>query len=216
MSSLSRRTLNSVTLTRVAQAVALALTATLVGCQSTSHMGDSESVRAHNYQARLKQKPVFIHDKPAQQAPDDVWERMRQGFKLQDDIGVNPRIEQQRLWFASNPSHLETVGDRGSLYMHYIVERLEERDMPLELALLPAIESAYNPWRIHAPMRSAYGSSSPRPGGTSTCAKRVSMMVGATLPRRPTQRWTTCHACTTCSTATGCWHWRPTTPAKAP
>ena len=153
MSSLSRRTLNSVTLTRVAQAVALALTATLVGCQSTSHMGDSESVRAHNYQARLKQKPVFIHDKPAQQAPDDVWERMRQGFKLQDDIGVNPRIEQQRLWFASNPSHLETVGDRGSLYMHYIVERLEERDMPLELALLPAIESAYNPLaysRAHA------------------------------------------------------------------
>ena len=53
--------------------------------------------------------------------------------------------EQQRLWFASNPSFLENAGERGSLYIHYIVERLEERNMPLELALLPVIESAYNP-----------------------------------------------------------------------
>ncbi len=70
---------------------------------------------------------------------------MRQGFQLQDNLGVNPRIEQQRLWFASNPSFLENAGERGSLYIHYIVERLEERNMPLELALLPVIESAYNP-----------------------------------------------------------------------
>ncbi len=70
---------------------------------------------------------------------------MRRGFQLQDNLGVNPRIEQQRLWFASNPSFLENAGERGSLYIHYIVERLEERNMPLELALLPVIESAYNP-----------------------------------------------------------------------
>lgn len=83
--------------------------------------------------------------KPSPLPPQDVWERMRQGFKLQDGQNVNPRIEQQRLWFASNPSFLENAGERGSLYIHYIVERLEERNMPLELALLPAIESAYNP-----------------------------------------------------------------------
>ncbi|MDD0974898.1 LysM peptidoglycan-binding domain-containing protein [Pseudomonas fontis] len=153
MSSPSRRTFNSVALTRLAQATALALTATLVGCQSTPQVNESESVRAHNFQTRIKQKPIFVHEKPAEQAPQDVWDRMRQGFQLQDGIAVNPRIEQQRLWFASNPSFLEGAGDRGSLYIHYIVERLEERDMPLELALLPAIESAYNPMaysRAHA------------------------------------------------------------------
>ncbi len=153
MSSTSRRTFNSVALTRLAQASALALAATLVGCQSTRQIDESESVRAHNYQARMKQKPVFIPVQQAEQAPQDVWERMRQGFALQDDMAVNPRIEQQRLWFASNPSFLENAGDRGSLYIHYIVERLEERNMPLELALLPAIESAYNPMaysRAHA------------------------------------------------------------------
>ena len=154
MSSSSRRTSQSVALTRLAQISALALAATLVGCQSTRQVDESESVRAHNYQARIKHKPApLIIAKPKQQAPQDVWERMRQGFALQDTIDVNPRIEQQRLWFASNPRFVETAGERGSLYLHYIVERLEERDMPLELALLPAIESAYNPMaysRAHA------------------------------------------------------------------
>lgn len=154
MSSSSRRTSQSVALTRLAQISALALAATLVGCQSTRQVDESESVRAHNYQARIKHKPApLIMAKPKQQAPQDVWERMRQGFALQDTIDVNPRIEQQRLWFASNPRFVETAGERGSLYLHYIVERLEERDMPLELALLPAIESAYNPMaysRAHA------------------------------------------------------------------
>ncbi|MBV4535342.1 lytic transglycosylase domain-containing protein [Pseudomonas urmiensis] len=153
MSSRSRRTSQSVALTRLAQISALALAATLVGCQSTRQVDESESVRAHNYQARIKHKPAPLMVKPREQAPQDVWERMRQGFALQDSIDVNPRIEQQRLWFASNPRFVETAGERGSLYLHYIVERLEERDMPLELALLPAIESAYNPMaysRAHA------------------------------------------------------------------
>ncbi|QXI36858.1 lytic transglycosylase domain-containing protein [Pseudomonas xantholysinigenes] len=154
MSSRSRRTAHSVALTRLAQISALALAATLVGCQSTRQLDESDSVRAHNYQARIKHKPAPLVIKTKEQAPpQDVWERMRQGFALQDGMDVNPRIEQQRLWFASNPSFLENAGERGSLYLHYIVERLEERDMPLELALLPAIESAYNPMaysRAHA------------------------------------------------------------------
>jgi len=152
MSSRSRRTSHSVALTRLAQISALALAATLVGCQSTRQVDESDSVRA-SYQARIKHKPAPLMVKKAEEAPQDVWERMRQGFALQDNIDVNPRIEQQRLWFASNPSYLENAGERGSLYLHYIVERLEERDMPLELALLPAIESAYNPMaysRAHA------------------------------------------------------------------
>ncbi|MBA1187749.1 transglycosylase SLT domain-containing protein [Pseudomonas entomophila] len=155
MSTRSRRTVQSAALTRLAQAAALALAATLVGCQSTSRVSEADSVQVPNYQARIKHKPVLMTaaPKPVEQAPQDVWERMRRGFVLQDSIGVNPRIEQQRLWFSSNPSFVETAGERGSLYMHYIVERLEERDMPLELALLPAIESAYNPMaysRAHA------------------------------------------------------------------
>ncbi|MFJ2709566.1 transglycosylase SLT domain-containing protein [Pseudomonas sp. NPDC087346] len=143
MSSSIRKSVNSDTLTRLAQAIAVAVSATLAGC--SSHAPQPEASHTPNIAARAKQKPIWLTEKASPQAPQDVWERMRQGFQLQDGLGVNPRIEQQRLWFASNPSFLENAGERGSLYIHYIVERLEERNMPLELALLPVIESAYNP-----------------------------------------------------------------------
>ncbi|MHC8300131.1 transglycosylase SLT domain-containing protein [Pseudomonas sp. ZS1P83] len=143
MSSSIRKAINSDALTRLAQAIAVAVSATLAGC--SSHVPQTDAVHTPNIAARAKQKPIWLSEKPTPQVPQDVWERMRQGFQLQDSLGVNPRIEQQRLWFASNPSFLENAGERGSLYIHYIVERLEERNMPLELALLPVIESAYNP-----------------------------------------------------------------------
>ena len=143
MSSSIRKAINSDALTRLAQAIAVAVSATLAGC--SSHVPQTEATHTPNIAARAKQKPIWLSEKPTPQIPQDVWERMRQGFQLQDNAGVNPRIEQQRLWFASNPSFLENAGERGSLYIHYIVERLEERNMPLELALLPVIESAYNP-----------------------------------------------------------------------
>lgn len=145
MSSSIRRSVQSDTLTRLAQAIAVAVSATLAGCQSTSQLPQTDAAHTPNIAARAKQKPVWLTEKPSPQVPQDIWERMRQGFQLQETAGVNPRIEQQRLWFASNPSFLENAGERGSLYIHYIVERLEERNMPLELALLPVIESAYNP-----------------------------------------------------------------------
>ncbi|MHC8314177.1 transglycosylase SLT domain-containing protein [Pseudomonas sp. LB3P31] len=143
MSSSIRKSINSDALTRLAQAIAVAVSATLAGC--SSHVPQTEATHTPNIAARAKQKPVWLSEKPVPQIPQDVWERMRQGFQLQDSLGVNPRIEQQRLWFASNPTYLESAGERGSLYIHYIVERLEERNMPLELALLPVIESSYNP-----------------------------------------------------------------------
>src|SRR5471032_702443 len=145
MSSSIRKTNHSDALTRLAQAVAVAVSATLAGCQSTNFAAQSTVQPKPNLTAKIKQKPIWLSEKPSPEVPQDVWERMRRGFQLQDGLGVNPRIEQQRLWFASNPSFLENAGERGSLYIHYIVERLEERNMPLELALLPVIESAYNP-----------------------------------------------------------------------
>lgn len=116
------------------------LAASLAGCQSTDNRHDAD------YSAiAAKRREAHWQDQVAGQQHQDIWERMREGFALQDEIGVNPRIERQRLWFVSNPAHIDKVSERGALYLHYIVERLEERGMPLELALLPVIESAYNP-----------------------------------------------------------------------
>ena len=145
MSSFKGYSINSDALTRLVKAIAVAVSATLAGCQSMDHSAQTTERASLKITKRIPQDPLWLSQKPSPLPPQDVWERMRQGFKLQDDQNVNPRIEQQRLWFASNPSFLENAGERGSLYIHYIVERLEERNMPLELALLPAIESAYNP-----------------------------------------------------------------------
>lgn len=124
----------------------------IAGCQNMAP-SSPESDRDTDRAVSLQQEPEWLSQQVEPEEPRDIWERMREGFKLQGEIGVNPRIEQQRLWFASNPSFLENASERGSLYIHYVVERLEERNMPMELALLPVIESAYNPFaysRSHA------------------------------------------------------------------
>jgi membrane-bound lytic murein transglycosylase D len=74
----------------------------------------------------------------------DVFDRMRAGFKL-DDID-SPRIDQQLAFYANNPQYLERVFGRAGLYLHHIVQEIEARGMPLELALLPVVESAFEPY----------------------------------------------------------------------
>jgi len=74
----------------------------------------------------------------------DVFDRMRAGFKL-DDVD-SPRIDQQLAFYANNPEYLERVFGRAGLYLHHIVQEIEARGMPLELALLPVVESAFEPY----------------------------------------------------------------------
>lgn len=74
----------------------------------------------------------------------DVFDRMRAGFKLQD---IDSRaIDAQLAWYANNPEYLERVFGRAGLYLHHIVKEIEARGMPLELALLPVVESAFEPY----------------------------------------------------------------------
>jgi membrane-bound lytic murein transglycosylase D len=80
--------------------------------------------------------------KPAQYA--DLFDRMRNGFKL--DASQNRAIEQQLNWFVNNPDYLERAFGRSELYLYHIVTELEARGMPLEIALLPVVESAFEPY----------------------------------------------------------------------
>jgi len=76
-------------------------------------------------------------------APDDLWQRMRQGFAMQDlDMSL---VTERQAWYLARPAALKTVLERGSKYLYYIVGELEKRGMPTELALLPLVESAFNP-----------------------------------------------------------------------
>jgi membrane-bound lytic murein transglycosylase D len=73
----------------------------------------------------------------------DLWDRVRRGFALPDlDNDLVRRGEQ---WYSSRPDYVQRMTERGGRYLFHIVEELEHRGMPTELALLPFIESAYNP-----------------------------------------------------------------------
>jgi len=76
--------------------------------------------------------------------PGDLFARLRGGFQLEDTN--QQAIDRELNWFANNPDYLERVWGRAEMYMHYIVEELDRRKMPRELALLPVIESAFEPY----------------------------------------------------------------------
>lgn len=73
----------------------------------------------------------------------NLWNRIRAGFRLPPMEG--PRVTRYEQWFASNPQYVERMLQRANLYLYQIVEDVQKRNMPMEIALLPAIESAYSP-----------------------------------------------------------------------
>jgi membrane-bound lytic murein transglycosylase D len=73
----------------------------------------------------------------------DLWGRIRRGFQmpdLQTDL-----VDMQANWYAQRPDYVQRMTERSQKYLYHIVEELEARHMPTELALLPFIESAYSP-----------------------------------------------------------------------
>ena len=89
--------------------------------------------------------PVAGIDMPSTPArAEDVLSRLRAGFELTYED--NQRTAAERKWFARHPDYLNRVFTRAQRYLPYIVAELERRDLPLELALLPIVESAYDPF----------------------------------------------------------------------
>lgn len=80
---------------------------------------------------------------PTLPAPSDLFERIRDGFALSDVD--HPWIDKEQSWFARHPEYLNRTFKRGERYLYHIVSEIEARNMPLELALLPVVESAFNP-----------------------------------------------------------------------
>ena len=79
-------------------------------------------------------------------APDDLWERIRMGFGMPDL--EDALVDDQEKWYATRPDYIHRMTERSRKYLFHIVEELERRDMPTELALLPFIESAFNPQAV--------------------------------------------------------------------
>lgn len=135
--------------------LACLLIAGIAGCQSSpsspgSGLGDrpTDAERKEVRQITLLRNAHTPRSAEESGSVYTLWSRIRQGFMLDPGAIDNPRIDQQRLLYAAQPRYFELTSPRAERYMHYVVEQLDARQMPLELALLPFVESGYNPMAL--------------------------------------------------------------------
>lgn len=76
--------------------------------------------------------------------PKDLWSEVRRGYQLEGHD--HPRVQSDIAWYGRHQTYLDRVADRASPYLYMIIEELKARDMPMEIALLPVVESAYQPF----------------------------------------------------------------------
>jgi membrane-bound lytic murein transglycosylase D len=125
----------------------------LTGCSTTPQGGDYSSLPpSPQHPAGAKRgldAPVAYgtaregREQIPPQEHADLFDRIRAGYTLPDTrhYAVDREVE----WYRSRPDFLDRTFRRGARYLHHIVTEIERRDMPLELALLPVVESAFNP-----------------------------------------------------------------------
>jgi membrane-bound lytic murein transglycosylase D len=89
------------------------------------------------------EEPVDLN---SQVAAIDLWERLRRGFAMPDLD--TPLVRTGEQWYSTRPDYVQRMTERGSRYLFHIVEEVQRRGMPTELALLPFIESAFNPQAV--------------------------------------------------------------------
>lgn len=128
---------------------ACASTATQNAGQTTSATQTSSSAASSANKQQVSSDQTIDVDKDSPNdlsygsTDQDLWSRIRHGFAIPD---LNNDLVQDRTeWYAQRPEYVQRMVDRSRKYLFHIVEELEARHMPTELALLPFVESAYNP-----------------------------------------------------------------------
>lgn len=101
-------------------------------------------VQASPATATLIQEMPTMAERPTNDA--DLWARIRRGYAMNDLS--SELVTSHEHWYATRPSYIGRMTERSSKYLYHVVEELERRNMPTELALLPFIESAFNPQAV--------------------------------------------------------------------
>ena len=79
-------------------------------------------------------------------SPADLWERIRRGYQM--PVLDTDLVRDREQWYSTRPDYIQRMTERSRKYLFHIVEELERRNLPSELALLPFIESAFNPQAV--------------------------------------------------------------------
>jgi membrane-bound lytic murein transglycosylase D len=140
------------------QLIALGVCVWLVGCQTT------EQSATNNAEQKLEQPDYAVassqdvydaltvlalsekEQEVIEETPefDDVWQRIR--YQLSIPVPQNRAVVAERNYYAKHQKYLDRVATRGTPYLHYIVAEVEKRQIPIEIALLPIVESAFDPF----------------------------------------------------------------------
>ncbi|KAF7788122.1 membrane-bound lytic murein transglycosylase D [Pseudoalteromonas rubra] len=129
----------------------LLISALLSGCQTTFDSPTIEQAEQldHASPAEISdtlmsaiQEPVEADEPPP--VFDDVWERIR--YQLSIDVPQNRPVVAERNYYQRHQAYLDRISKRAEPYLYYIVEEVEKREMPIEIALLPIVESAFDPF----------------------------------------------------------------------
>ncbi len=123
----------------------------LTGCAQQSHVSEPGGAIGgkHKSAIALKRKP---HPASSQRGarrgdrdPSDVWTLVEDGLTFAHDV-PDRKVQRHIDWYTGNDAYFNRTLERAQRYLPYVVDQLRENDMPMELAILPFIESAYNPF----------------------------------------------------------------------
>ncbi len=147
----------------------LLLLAMLAGCNSTPTTVDSVQIEPTPNQTASDGKELQAYSQPEAVvhrvvptidisapvsepenitlAPNtDLWQRIRDGYGIPESKPLHTATQKQLNWFIKHPDYIDRVVERARPYLHYIVDQLEQRNMPMEIALLPVVESGFQPF----------------------------------------------------------------------
>jgi len=144
--------LTSLSLSRLCRLLTIVMVASVLSACATigedwSDSNSNKQTAKNGKYSKSGKAPRVNIDKDSVGALDapynDLWDRIRDGFELEDSN--SPLVIKHVRWYADRPDYVDRMMSRSSRYLFYIVEEVERRKMPMELALLPFIESAFNP-----------------------------------------------------------------------
>lgn len=115
------------------------------GCSQQQATQQEVSAKRHSMSSGQSGYCPISYRHTAKPKPD-VWAGLVSRYQM--PLPSNERIDKERDWFLRNPNYMNRVGARSDRYLYFIAEKLKERNLPGELALLPIVESAYNPFAL--------------------------------------------------------------------
>lgn len=108
------------------------------------HLRHAPAKTALSFKKAQKPRMVFnAKAKPSRHRFQSAWDRLLSLYALPDI--QNERIDRQFNWYLNHPDYLARVQERAEPYLHHILNEIEEKEIPGEMALLPVVESAFIP-----------------------------------------------------------------------